>query len=153
MRLPAFRFLFCAAVLAASAIPAAEAAVAVLQPSRRIDATQPFTLTLVISGDAAHRSYTVPARLRVMATADLQGPVEVILARHSAGAETLHLRPGQVRTVAYSGTLPEVLRGAIRLELPDLDAAPVLVTLVRGADAPQIAAEGAPAGAARNAAA
>ncbi|CAJ0774607.1 hypothetical protein LMG7141_00201 [Ralstonia condita] len=154
MRLRSFRIApFCVALLAACAIPAAQAAVAVLQPSRRIDATQPFTLTLVISGDAAQRSYAVPARLRVMATADLQGPVEVILDRHSPGAETLHLRPGQVRTVAYSGTLPEVLRGAVRLELPDLDAAPVLVTLVRGADAPQIAADGAPPGAARNAAA
>ncbi|MEF9482115.1 hypothetical protein [Ralstonia sp. 1B3] len=124
-----------------------------LQPSRRIDANQPFTLTLVISGDAAQRSYAVPAKLRATATADLQGAVEVILNRHNAGAETLHLRPGQVRTVAYTGTLPEVLRGTVRIDVPDLDAAPVLVTLVRGPDAPQIAADGAPAGAARNAAA
>ncbi|MFX7796901.1 hypothetical protein ABTK29_18765, partial [Acinetobacter baumannii] len=78
------------------------------------------------------------------ATADLQGPVEVMLNRHNEGAETLHLRPGQVRTITYSGTLPEVLRGAVRIDVPELDAAPVLVTLVRGADAPQIAAEGAP---------
>lgn len=134
-------------------MPSADAAVALLQPSRRVDANQPFTLTLVISGDAAQRSYAVPATLRVTATADLQGPVEVTLKRHSGGAETLHLRPGQVRTVAYTGTLPEVLRGAVRIDVPDLDAAPVLITLVRGADAPQIAAEGAPAGAVRNAAA
>lgn len=153
MRLPPFRFALGAAVLAACAAPPADAAVALLQPARRVDATQPFTLTLVISGDAAQRSYTVPARLRVTATADLQGPVEVMLSRHGEGAETLHLRPGQVRTITYSGTLPEVLRGAVRIDVPELDAAPVLVTLVRGADAPQIAAEGAPAGAARNAAA
>ena len=153
MRLPPFRFALGAAVLAACAAPPADAAVALLQPARRVDATQPFTLTLVISGDVAQRSYTVPARLRVTATADLQGPVEVTLSRHNAGAETLHLRPGQVRTITYSGTLPEALRGAVRIDVPELDAAPVLVTLVRGADAPQIAAEGAPAGAARNAAA
>lgn len=101
----------------------------------------------------AQRSYAVPARLRVTATADLQGAVEVILHRLNAGAETLHLRPGQVRTIAYTGTLPEVLRGTVRIDAPDLDAAPVLVTLVRGPDAPQIAAEGAPDGAVRNAAA
>ena len=142
-----------AALLAACAVPSADAAVALLQPSRRIDANQPFTLTLVVSGDAAQRSYAVPARLRVTATADLQGTVEVILHRLNAGAETLHLRPGQVRTIAYIGTLPEVLRGTVRIDVPDLDAAPVLVTLVRGPDAPQIAAEGAPDGAVRNAAA
>lgn len=153
MPLPPLRSILGATLLAACAVPSADAAVALLQPSRRIDATRPFTLTLVISGDAALRSYAVPAKLRVTATADLQGPVEVMLSRHSGGAETLHLRPGQVRTVAYTGTLPEVLRGAVRIDVPDLDAAPVLVTLVRGADAPQIAAEGAPAGAARNAAA
>ncbi|POP04426.1 hypothetical protein, partial [Salmonella enterica] len=80
-----------AALLAACAVPSADAAVALLQPSRRIDANQPFTLTLVVSGDAAQRSYAVPARLRVTATADLQGTVEVILHRLNAGAETLHL--------------------------------------------------------------
>lgn len=153
MPLHPLRSILGAALLAACAVPSADAAVALLQPSRRVDADQPFTLTLVISGDAAQRSYAVPAKLRVAATADLQGPVEVTLDRHNAGAETLHLRPGQVRTVAYTGTLPEVLRGTVRIDVPDLDAAPVLVALVRGADAPQIAAEGAPAGAARNAAA
>ena len=153
MPLHPFRSILGAALLAACAVPSADAAVALLQPSRRIDANQPFTLTLVISGDAAQRSYAVPAKLRVTATADLQGPVEVSLNRHNAGAETLHLRPGQVRTVAYTGILPEVLRGAVRIDVPDLDAAPVLVTLVRGADAPQIAAQGTPAGAVRNAAA
>lgn len=153
MHLHPLRSLLGAAVLAACAVSTADAAVAVLQPARRVDANQPFTLTLVVSGDATQRSYTVPAKLRVTAAADLQGPVEVTLSRHSGGTETLHLRPGQVRTVAYSGTLPEVLRGAVRIDVPDLDTAPVLVTLVRGADATQIAAEGAPAGAARNAAA
>ncbi|PLT19989.1 phospholipase A [Ralstonia mannitolilytica] len=153
MPVPRFRSFLGASLLAACAVPPANAAVALLQPSRRVDANQPFTLTLVISGDANQRSYAVPATLRVTASADLQGLVEVTLNRHSGGAETLHLRPGQVRTVAYSGTLPEVLRGTVRLDAPDLDAAPVLVTLVRGADAPQIAAEGAPAGAVRNAAA
>ncbi|WP_202127398.1 hypothetical protein, partial [Escherichia coli] len=34
-----------AALLAACAVPSADAAVALLQPSRRIDANQPFTLT------------------------------------------------------------------------------------------------------------
>ncbi len=153
MHLPPLRSLLGAAVLAACTLPTANAAVALLQPARRVDATQPFTLTLVVSGDTAQRSYTVPARLRVTATADLQGPVEVMLSRQSGHAETLHLRPGQIRTVAYSGTLPEVLRGAVRIDAPDLDAAPVLVTLVRGTDAQQIAANGAPVGAARNAAA
>ncbi|HWV04638.1 phospholipase A [Burkholderiaceae bacterium 26] len=153
MPLHPLRSILGAALLAACAVPSADAAVALLQPSRRVNANQPFTLTLVISGDAAQRSYAVPAKLRVTASADLQGPVEVILDRHNAGAETLHLRPGQVRTVAYTGTLPEVLRGTVRIDVPDLDAAPVLVTLVRGADAPQIAADGAPTGAARNAAA
>nr|WP_311528096.1 phospholipase A [uncultured Ralstonia sp.] len=153
MPLHPLRSILGATLLAACAVPSADAAVTLLQPSRRVDANRPFTLTLVISGDAAQRSYAVPAKLRVTATADLQGAVEVVLSRHNAGAETLHLRPGQVRTVTYTGTLPEVLRGTVRIDAPDLDAAPVLVTLVRGADAPQIAAEGAPAGAARNAAA
>ena len=153
MPLPPIRSVLGAVLLAACAVPPADAAVALLQPARRVDANQPFTLTLVISGDTAQRSYTVPGKLRATATADLQGPVEVTLNRHSAGAETFHLRPGQVRTVTYSGALPEVLRGTVRIDVPDLDAAPVLVTLVRGADAPQIAAEGAPAGAARNVAA
>lgn len=153
MCLSILRSLLGAAVLAGCAVPSADAAVALLQPARRVDATQPFTLTLVISGDAAQQSYAIPKQLRVTATADLQGSVEVTLNRHDTGADTLHLRPGQVRTVAYSGVLPEVLRGAVRIDVPDLDAAPVLVTLVRGADATQIAAEGAPSGAARNAAA
>lgn len=153
MPLPPIRSVLGAALLAACAVPSADAAVALLQPARRVDANQPFTLTLVVSGDTAQRSYTVPTQLRLTAAADLQGPVEVLLNRHDMGAETLHLRPGQVRTIAYTGTLPEVLRGTVRIDAPDLDAAPVLVTLVRGAGAGQVAAEGAPAGAARNAAA
>jgi hypothetical protein len=83
----AFRLLLPA--LASSAVlfhatPAA-AAVSVLQPPRVVDATQPLTLTLLITGDRDTRRYAVPDTLEVSASGDLVAPAPITLRRIGKG--------------------------------------------------------------------
>ncbi|MHA7679814.1 phospholipase A [Cupriavidus sp. PET2-C1] len=136
------------ALLAAGPL-SSHAAVALLQPPKVVDGTKPLTLTLLLSADGANRSFLVPQAIDVTASADLQAPVRLSMQRVSAGPSTIKLRKGEHRTVEYSAPLPPNLRGVVRLDPVDIDAAPVLVTLNRAprADDPpsaQVAATPAP---------
>ncbi|MGT2434269.1 hypothetical protein ACU4HD_46265 [Cupriavidus basilensis] len=65
----------------------------------------------------------MPADSRVTASADLQGPVVVILDRQMLAPKPCTCVRAQVRTVAYTGTLLEVRCAArLRIDVPDLDA-------------------------------
>ncbi|GAA7755269.1 MULTISPECIES: phospholipase A [Cupriavidus] len=127
----AFRLLLPA--LASSAVlfhatPAA-AAVSVLQPPRVVDATQPLTLTLLITGDRDTRRYAVPDTLEVSASGDLVAPAPITLRRIGKGPTILNLRQGEHQTVSFRGEWPTTLRGVVRLDISGIDAAPVLITL------------------------
>ncbi|MGT2429446.1 phospholipase A [Cupriavidus basilensis] len=118
-----------------------QAAIALLQPPEVVDGTKPLTLTLLLSANSANRSFLVPETLEVMASADLQAPVRLGMRRVTAGPSTIKLRKGEYRTIEYGAELPPNLRGLVRLDPVDIDAAPVLVTLNRAprADDPPVA--------------
>ena len=118
-----------------------QAAIALLQPPKVVDGTKPLTLTLLLSANSANRSFLVSETLEVMASADLQAPVRLGMRRVTAGPSTIKLRKGEYRTIEYGAELPPNLRGLVRLDPVDIDAAPVLVTLNRAprADDPPVA--------------
>ncbi len=125
---------------------AAHGAVALLQPPREIDGTQPLTLTLLVSGDQNMRRYAVPEMLQVTASGDLGAPIRMELKRVGSGPSILNLRRDEYRTIQYSTEWPAAPRGQVRLDVTGIDAAPVLVSLNR-APAPTgtVAAATAPA--------
>jgi outer membrane phospholipase A len=112
---------------------ACAAGVAVLQPTKRYDASKPLVLTLLFGDDDNAGHYPVPATLKISASADMTAPVQLVL-RRDGGVDApaqLDLAKGEYRKVSYSGTLPVSLRGIVRIEPVDYDASAVMVTLVR----------------------
>jgi outer membrane phospholipase A len=109
------------------------AAISVLQPPKRIDASKPLELTLLVSEDEQQeRAYTLPPTVLVAASADMIPPVQITLNRvDGSGNESITLKKGEFRKVRYQGTLPERLRGMVRIEPIGIDASPVLVAVVR----------------------
>ncbi|HEY4318597.1 MAG TPA: phospholipase A [Herbaspirillum sp.] len=136
------------------------AGVAMLQPTKRYDASKPLVLTLLFGDDDAGGNYDIPDTLKISASADMTAPVQLTLKREGGGASSLHLAKGEYRKVSYAGALPPTLRGMVRIEPVDYDASAVMVTMVRpdaaiGAlpDTPAVAGDGAPAGAGNGSAA
>lgn len=129
------RSMLAVAACAATMPHAAHAAIALLQPSRVVDGTRPLVLKLLVSADTANRNYLVPEQIAVTASAGMQPPVRIVMRRVGTGPDTIRLRQGQHRTIEYSGEIPPTLRGEVRLDPVDLDAAPVLVTLNRAPEA------------------
>jgi outer membrane phospholipase A len=114
-----------------AALPAA-AAVALQQPPRIVDGTEPLVLNLLVTADAGSRSYAIPDTLGITASADLQAPVQLTMQRQTPGPSVVRLKQGEYRRIAYSVALPPALRGLVRIDAANLDAAPVLITLNRG---------------------
>ncbi|PLY58746.1 outer membrane phospholipase A [Herbaspirillum sp. BH-1] len=109
----------------------AQAGISMVQPPKRIDASKPLELTLLVSEDEqAERSYSLPPTLLVAASADMIPPQQITLQRVD-GEDRLTLRQGEFRKVRYRGVLPERLRGMVRIEPIGIDASPVLVAVVR----------------------
>jgi outer membrane phospholipase A len=107
------------------------AGVALLQPAKRYDASKPLVLTLLFGDDDGGDQYQIPDTLKVSASADMTAPAQLILKRIDDGGSTIKLAQGEYRKVSYAGTLPPSLRGMVRIEPVDYDAAAILVTLVR----------------------
>jgi outer membrane phospholipase A len=129
------RRLLSTACLMLLSIPAAHAGISVLQPPKLLDGKQPFTLTLLFDGDdTASHSYTVPENIIVAASADMMPPQQLQLQRAPEAPAQLTLQPGQFRKITYSASLPAYLRGVVRIETVGIDAAPILVSLVRAND-------------------
>jgi outer membrane phospholipase A len=84
------------------------------------DQTQPYTVTL-------------PDNLVVAASAEMIAPVQLQLQREARSPTQLTLQPGEFRKIVYSALLPSYLRGMVRIETIGIDAAPVLVTVIRPA--------------------
>ncbi|WDZ97459.1 phospholipase A [Herbaspirillum sp. WKF16] len=132
---PGARFPLAGALRAASLcllLPgAAQAGISVLQPAKRIDASKPLELTLLVSEDEQDEgTYRLPPTLTVAASADMIPPVQIALQRDGA-ADSVSLKRGEFRKVHYRAMLPERLRGMVRIEPIGIDASPVLVAVVR----------------------
>lgn len=121
----------CAAPFCLLAPGAAQAGISVLQPPKRIDASKPLELTLLVSEDEQdERSYRLPPTLTVAASADMIPPVQLALERDGA-EDNVKLKRGEFRKVRYHGMLPARLRGMVRIEPIGIDASPVLVAVIR----------------------
>lgn len=130
---PLLRVLVMAALSTVFA-PDASAGIALMQTPKLIDGNQPFTLTLLITQDQdqtqAH-TFTLPDNVVVAASADMIVPVQLQLLRDASSPEQLTLQPGAFRKIAYRGLLPPYLRGVVRIETVGIDAAPLLITIIR----------------------
>ncbi|MFX8250572.1 hypothetical protein ABTL38_19385, partial [Acinetobacter baumannii] len=81
----------------------AHAGISMVQPPKRIDATKPLELTLLVSEDEqAQRTYQLPATLLVAASADMIPPQQIALQRVD-GEDSLTLKQGEFRKVRYRG--------------------------------------------------
>jgi len=139
LRLRSMALALCGLSLLAPAL--SHAAISVLQPPKRIDASKPLELTLLVSEDEQQeRTYTLPPTVLVAASADMIPPVQIALTRvEGSGSERITLKKGEFRKVHYQGILPERLRGMVRIEPIGIDASPVLVAVVRpGANQPPL---------------
>jgi outer membrane phospholipase A len=124
-------FLACACALGVLLCDAAQAGISVLQPPKRVDASKPLELTVLVSEDEQdQRTYRLPPTLLMAASADMIPPLQIAFVRDGAD-DSVTLKKGEFRKVRYRGTLPGRLRGMVRLEPIGIDAAPALVAVVR----------------------
>jgi outer membrane phospholipase A len=124
---------------------AARADIHLLAPSRTLDPSQPFKLSLMLSAETEARSYSLPELLRVTLTPDLGALVSVSLRLESPLPPQIQLHPGEFLRINYVGELPANLRGRVRIDALDLDAPAMLVQLSTPAAMPApglVAAEG-----------
>ncbi|EXI88973.1 MAG: putative phospholipase A1 precursor [Candidatus Accumulibacter sp. BA-94] len=98
-------------------------------PGRSIDPSAPFRLSLMVTGEAESRSYSLPEMLRVNLTPDLGAVARVELRRETPVPDQITLRQGEFRRIDYVGEVPANLRGRVRIDAVDLDAPAMLVQL------------------------
>jgi outer membrane phospholipase A len=107
----------------------ARADINLVAPSRTIDPAAPFRLSLMVTGEAESRSYSLPEVLRVDLTPDLGVVVRVELRRETPVPDQINLRQGEFRRIDYVGEVPPNLRGRVRVDAVDMDAPAMLVQL------------------------
>lgn len=115
-------------VLGASLLAcAAGAEINLIAPGRTIDPAGPFRLSLLVTGEADSRSYSLPEVLRVTVTPDLGAPARLELRRETPVPDQIDLGPGEFRRIDYVGEVPPNLRGTVRIVARDTDAAAMVV--------------------------
>ncbi|RKT21379.1 outer membrane phospholipase A [Paraburkholderia sp. RAU2J] len=108
------------------------AGVAVLRPPREALSSAPLEVTILYSGDQPDGSeYNVPAQLKVAVSNIDVIPTPLTLTRDSGTPDHIKLATGDLKAVRYSGTWPKWARGAMKIDIPDLDASPSFVMLTR----------------------
>jgi hypothetical protein len=107
----------------------ARADINLVAPSRTIDPALPFRLSLMVTGEAESRSYSLPEVLRVNLTPDLGAVARVELRRETLVPDQITLRQGEFRRIDYVGEVPPNLRGRVRVDAVDMDAPAMLVQL------------------------
>jgi hypothetical protein len=108
------------------------AGVAVLRPPREALSTAPLDVIVVYSGDRPGGTETdVPAQLSISISNPDVIPSPLKLTRESGAPDHLKLAPGDLKAVRYSGTWPKWARGAMKIDVPELDVSPSFVLLTR----------------------
>jgi outer membrane phospholipase A len=108
------------------------AGVAVLRPPREALSTAPLEVTVVYSGDQpGGTEMDVPAQLNISISNPDVIPKPLTLTRESGAPAHLKLAPGDLKAVRYSGTWPKWARGAMKIDVPELDVSPSFVLLTR----------------------
>jgi outer membrane phospholipase A len=108
------------------------AGVSVLRPPREALANSPLEVTIVYAGDQpGGTEVDVPAQLTVALSNTDVIPHRLALTRESGAPDHLKLAPGELKAIRYSGTWPEWARGAMQIDVPELDVSPSYVLVTR----------------------
>jgi outer membrane phospholipase A len=124
--------------------------VSVLRPPREATTLSPLEVTLVYSGDGASPAgIDVPDHLDVTLTNGDVPPQRVTLTRETGVPDHLALANGELKAVHFRAPWPDWARGAIRVDVPDMDVSPSVVLLTRkraprGGEAPAAVAAASP---------
>ncbi|GAB7129564.1 phospholipase A [Silvimonas sp. JCM 19000] len=125
------RALACAlALLSTSAL----AEVNVLHPASSVQPGAPLTLTLLIDNPTqSNLPVAIPGQIQAtVSNADFPNLAPFTLTRVGNSGDSVTLKPGEFRRVAYSTALPTTLRGAVRVQVIGFDTAPVLIAIDQG---------------------
>lgn len=119
-------------VLCASYPAYSFAGVSVLRPPREALSSTPLEVTIVYSGDQPDGTeVSVPAQLNIaVSNADVI-PQKLTLTREAGAPDHLKLGTGELKAIRYSGTWPKWARGAMKIDVPELDVSPSFVLLTR----------------------
>lgn len=98
-------------------------------PGRTIDPGVPFRLSLIVTGEADTRSYSVPEVLRVTITPEMGPVARLELRRETPVPDQIDLRVGEFRRIDYVGEVPANLRGTVQVVATDTDAAAMMVRI------------------------
>lgn len=123
----------CISVLVLGSYSASSVAgVSVLRPPREALSNSPLEVTIVYAGDQpGGTEVDVPAQLTIALSNTDVVPHKLALTRESGAPEHLKLAAGELKAVRYTGTWPEWARGAMQIDVPDLDVSPSYVLLTR----------------------
>ncbi|QQC67342.1 phospholipase A [Paraburkholderia ginsengisoli] len=121
-----------ALVLCAGYPACSYAGVSVLRPPREALSSAPLEVTILYSGDQPDAlEFNVPAQLKVAVSNTDVIPTPVMLTRDSGAPSHIKLATGDLKAVRYSGTWPSWARGAMKIDVPELDVSPSFVLLTR----------------------
>lgn len=110
----------------------ASAGVSVLRPPREATTRAPLEVTLVYSGDAPSPvDIDVPGHLDVTLTNGDVPPRRVTLTREAGVPDRLALANGELKAVRFRAPWPDWARGAMRVDVPEMDVSPSVVLLTR----------------------
>jgi len=98
-------------------------------PTRTVDPTEPFRLSLIVTGEADTRSYSLPEVLRVTISPDMGPVARLELKRVTPVPDRIVLKTGEFRRIDYVGELPPSLRGTVQIVATDTDAAAMTVRI------------------------
>ncbi|WP_241495994.1 phospholipase A [Paraburkholderia monticola] len=108
------------------------AGVSVLRPPREAISSSPLEVTVVYAGDQpGGTEVDVPAQLTITVSNTDVTPKPLTLTRESGAPDHLKLAAGELKSVRYTGTWPEWARGAMQIDVPQLDVSPSYVLLRR----------------------
>jgi outer membrane phospholipase A len=119
-------------VLCATYPICSQASVSVLRPPRESLSTTPIEVTIVYSGDQPDGTEVdVPAQLNIAVSNTDVTPKPLILTRESGAPDHIKLATGELKAIRYSAPWPEWARGAMKIDVPELDVSPSYVLLTR----------------------
>lgn len=110
------------------------AEVNVLHPASSVQPGAPLTLTLLIDNPTqSNLPVAIPGQIQAtVSNADFPNLAPFTLTRVGNSGDSVTLKPGEFRRVAYSTALPTTLRGAVRVQVIGFDTAPVLIAIDQG---------------------
>lgn len=107
------------------------AAMSVLRPPREARSDRPLVVTIVYVGDVDGVDVDVPGQLTVTLTNGETLPRAVTLVRSPSSPAHVTLAAGAMQPITYEAAWPDWARGALRVDVPEMDVSPSTVVLTR----------------------